>query len=362
MRKLLWIVMIVVFAMWGLSGCGGSEEVVASEQISEESGKNAEEVVASGENVEEAETEAAAEEVADTEVVVVSEEKVERVADADGINLGNIANSNFWSFQGNELFYTANYDVGIYNLETGDLSKVENHGGNNSYVVGNDLYFSHITGIRRADLSTGEYVQLSNSRANYINVHEDWVYFVNSMDNDTIYRMKTDGSEPQQLSILSSVRCLIQYDGYLYFNPYSEYNKLYRMKLDGSELVMINDQWVPFFMIYDGKLYMSQHGEYGIFRSELDGSGKTKLTDYYGDFFNITSDNVFYNNAAENYQLYRMKIDGSENELWLEQSVVYMCVNDGYLYFFNEKDAERRVHRMRYDSKELELMNLPSSI
>lgn len=46
-------------------------------------------------------------------------------------------------------------------------------------------------------------------------------------------------------------------------------------------------------MIYEDKLYMSQHGEYGIYQSALDGSGKSKLTDYYGDYFNIVNDHIF---------------------------------------------------------------------
>jgi hypothetical protein len=195
-----------------------------------------------------------------------------------------------------------------------------------------------------------------------MNVHEDWIYFVNENDDDTVYRMKTDGSEMKQLSTLDSVRSLLYHDGYLYFVPNTDYYVLYRMKSDGSDLTVINEDWIEFFIIFDNKLYVSQLGEDGIFRSDLDGTGKIKLTDYYSDFFNITNGYIFYNNTEENSQqahLYRMKLDGSNNTLWLDQAVGYMCVNDGYLYFYNEKDEEPHVYRMYYDNKELELVDLP---
>ena len=365
MRKVLCIFLIFIFFMGTLAACGNNEGEKETDQALTVNNEPSNVIVEENEtnpNSDDSESQENTDsEVVETQVPDESEEVVERVAEPGGMNLGNIANSGFWTFQGQEVFYTAGHDLGIYNLETGDLSKLDYHGGHHKYIVGNDLYFSHITGIRKADLSTGEYVQLTNFTATYINVYEDWVYFVNYREDDKVYRMRTDGSDLQELSSLESVRILLQYDGYLYFNPYSEYNKLYRMKLDGSDLVMINDQWVVFFMIYDDKLYMSQEGIPGIYVSNLDGSNISKLTDYYGPYLNIVNDYIFYNNAVENNQLYRMKLDGSQNELWLDQRVSYMCVNDDYLYFFNDKDPDLGVVRMHYDSRELEVMNLPTT-
>jgi hypothetical protein len=354
--------------MGSLTGCGNNEgenqtdpalavNNAAANPIVEENETTSNNQVVENEAADEAEENPSGETAVDE--TITTDEAIERVPEPGGMNLGNIANSGFWTFQGPEIFYTAGHDLGIYNLETQQVSKLDYHGGHHKYIVGNDLYFSHITGVRKADLRTGDYVQLTNTTASYINVYEDWIYFVNYREDDKVYRMKTDGSNIQELSSLESVRILLQHDGYLYFTPYSEYNKLYRMKLDGSDLVMINDQWVPFFMIYDDKLYMSQHGEYGIYQSALDGSGKSKLTDYYGDYFNIVNDHIFYSNSVENYQFYRMNLDGSENQLWLDQRVNYMCVNDDYLYFFNDKDPDLGVVRMHYDSRELEVMDLP---
>lgn len=357
MIKKIWLLVFLVFSLWIFVACA-IPDVANGNETNEIEG----EVVGQDSEIDsEAQEESEDSEVTET-VVDGSQKPIDRVADEEGVNLGNIANSNFWVFQGNELFYPANFDLGIYNLDSGLVSKVEYHAGHYPYIAGNDYYFSHITGIRRADLKTGEYIQLSHEGGRYINVVGDWVYFVNNKDDDRVYRMKTDGSEMQQLSTMYDVRGLLAYKGYLYFNPYSEYNKLYRMKDDGSDLTMINEQWIPFFMIYKDELYMTQHGEYGIFKSALDGSGKTKLTDYYGGYFNILNDYIFYNNEVEGYQLYRMKTDGSDNVLWLPQSVIYTCVNEGYLYFFNDKDPEMRVHRMYYDSKELEVLNLPHQI
>ena len=363
MRKILWVFLISIFIMGTLAACANNEGENQTDQASSVNNEPSNDLVEESDldsNTTPSESQDSSEsEVVETQEMDEAEAELIRVAEPGGINLGNIANSGFWTFQGQEVFYTAGHDLGIYNLETGDLSKLENHGGHHRYIVGNDIYFSHITGIRKADLSTGDYVQLTNFTATYINVYEDWVYFVNYKEDDKVYRMRTDGSDLQELSSLESVRILLQYDGYLYFNPYSEYNKLYRMQLDGSDLVMINDQWVDFFMIYEDKLYMSQEGIPGIYTSNLDGSMISKLTDYYGPYINIVNDYIFYNNTVEKNQLYRMKLDGSENELWLDQRVSYMCVNDGYLYFFNNKDPELGVVRMHYDSKELEAVDLP---
>lgn len=251
-EKLLWGFIILMFAFGALTACGNNDSGedtpvndAPSEALVETNDTQEQEPVDKGDTEGEP-TEANPGTELEPDETVTPEEGIERVAEPGGMNLGNIANSGFWTFQGPELLYTAGHDLGIYNLETGDLSKLDHHGGHHKYIVGNDLYFSHITGVRKADLRTGDYEQLGNQRARYINIQDDWIYFVNSMDSDTVYRMKTDGSDLQQLSTLSSVRCLLQYDGYLYFNPNSENNRLYRMKLNGSDLVMINDQWIPF--------------------------------------------------------------------------------------------------------------------
>ncbi len=122
---------------------------------------------------------------------------------------GNIANTSFWGFQDNTLYYTANYDLGVLDLTTGDISKIKNAAGNYYQMLGDYAFQSNLMGLNKINLKTGEIKNLTPDFAGYINAVDGWLYYINGKDKNTIYRVDIDGQNREKLSDLEDVSILL---------------------------------------------------------------------------------------------------------------------------------------------------------
>lgn len=277
---------------------------------------------------------------------------------------GNIANTSFWGFQDNTLYYTANYDLGVLDLTTGDISKIKNAAGNYYQILGDYAFQSNLMGLNKINLKTGEIKNLTPDFAGYINAVDGWLYYINGKDKNTIYRVDIDGQNREKLSDLEDVSILLYYEGTLYFNRYWNAWEIYKMNLDGSNLVMLQKEWIDFFLINDDLIYISDmtYGAEGTFRFDLNGGNKVKLTDAYGDYMNVCGGYLFFTNALDGSKLYRIDLDTLVMEKVLDFNVSHIHAYGDYLYFYNTQDPEYKVHRMHYNGNTLEPMNMPSTI
>lgn len=350
--RLFSVMGLFVLSILILVACGGSvnEEVTTGETVGN-SKENSSEV-------------AVVETVSSTEAKSEANLSASLVYNTIGGLPGNIANTSFWGFQDDYMYYTANYDLGILNLKTGDLSKIKNGAGNSYQILGEYAFQSNLMGLNKVNLTTGEIKNLSPDFAGSINAVDSWIYYINGKDSNTIYRIDTEGQNREKLSDLVDVDILLYYDGQLYFNRYWNNWEIYKMNLDGSDVVMLQKEWIEFFLIHDNDIYFSDESYTvkGIFRFDLNGGNKVKLTDAYGDHMNVCGGYLFFNNALDEYKLYRINLDGFEMEKVLDFTISYIHSYGDYLYLYNTQDPEMRVHRMHYDSNTLEPMNMPASI
>lgn len=277
---------------------------------------------------------------------------------------GNIANTSFWGFQGNTLYYTANYDLGILNLETGDVSKIKNAAGNYYQILGDYAFQSNLMGLNKINLKTGEITNLTPDFAGSINAVDGWLYYINGKDSNTIYKVDMNGQNREKLSDLVDVSILIYYKDQLYFNRYWNAWEIFKMNTDGSNVVMLQEKWIDFFIIHDDLIYISDmtYGAEGLFRFDLNGGNRVKLTDAYGDFMNVCGDYLFFINALDGNKLYRIHLESLAMEKVLDFNVSHIHAYGDYLYMYNTQDPEYRVHRMHIVGNTLEPMNMPSTI
>ena len=123
-RRLLWMALTVLFVLTVTSCSSEKESDVEAETLST------------------AESESEASRTDETEAAESEsdESSNDEVANLVGGTPGNIANGSFWGYQGNKLYYTDNYDLGILDLETGELEKIENAGGSSIQILGEYAY------------------------------------------------------------------------------------------------------------------------------------------------------------------------------------------------------------------------------
>lgn len=194
-----------------------------------------------------------------------------------------------------------------------------------------------------------------------ININGDWIYF-KSLSPDKyyeMYRMKKDeSSQPQDLGFTSDSDKEKFIGDYIYYRPYSRdilYNSddtLRRIKIDGTE-----DKSLARGASYDGLgisgdyIYYnkvsdsSNNYEELFFKCKLDGSDETQIfTDIKDGYIIKVTDNWIYireddDVASGKYSIYRIKLDGSEKKQIYDgngSSDNISILNDDWIYNYKE--------------------------
>lgn len=177
-----------------------------------------------------------------------------------------------------------------------------------------------------------EAVTLGNTHGNIANKglvcgYDGWIYYSDFNNEGYLCRMKADGSDKQ---ILLEEKCeyINVMNDYLYFKGENGFIK--RCKLDGSELVNLTEKYVgEIFVTSENIFYISD----SIEKIDLDGSRHESLTKE-GNYFNIDicGDYIFYTELSDNFKIYAVKKDGSQQYLVMENARAGVILGE-YLYY-----------------------------
>ena len=163
-----------------------------------------------------------------------------------GNNIGNLMNMGLLSYDADNIYYNHISDESIW------ITKID-HLGNRTKLVEGDGW--------------------------YLNVIEDWLYYVNSDDNK-IYRVSTNGKNFEKVSDLE-VSFLYAYDGLFYIITSIDdaVHNLYTINYDGTDLKPICDDKVSeIYICSDSIYYYTYHDQKSfIYRINLDGSDKQEV-------------------------------------------------------------------------------------
>jgi hypothetical protein len=187
--------------------------------------------------------------------------------------------------------------------------------------------------------------KVSDDMPSYLNVAEGWIYYSNFSDGHKLYKMKTDGTSRTKLTDcqVSDVNVINNHVYYVNWDNTDEkqINVLYRMDTGGQNNTVIDDGPCS-SVITDGEfLYVTRPtggGDFSIFRMNLDGSDPVQLNSgHYSHFPNICGEYIFYWSVGEN-RLRRMQKDGSENVVVGNMPVDYVNAWGNHVYFSNAAD------------------------
>lgn len=186
-------------------------------------------------------------------------------------------------------------------------------------------------------------IKLSNDNPGFINVSGDWIYYVNINEMGKLYKVKTDGTNRTKLldTNVNSVR--VVGDWIYYTKPNGGISELYKIKTDGTSNTkfIFSDSSISgvddFITVFGDWIYTncyvkdpatSTYSSY-IYKIKVDGSQAVKLSDTYSYRMNIFGDWLYYQDPHDNYNIYKMKLEGSE----VTQLTNYTN-NDGNVYNF----------------------------
>ncbi|HQA57514.1 MAG TPA: DUF5050 domain-containing protein [Acetivibrio sp.] len=182
-------------------------------------------------------------------------------------------------------------------------------------------YYSITSKLCKIKIDESSEQLLANISAWYINVVDDWIYFSNSNDDDSIYRISIDGNDMQKLNN------------------------------DKSWDITVKDGWI---------FYSNESDGYGIYKMKTDGSCRTKINSDKSYCLNITDDWIYYVNKSDRGSLYKIRLDGSQKEKLINDDCNYINAEDGCIYYVNNSD-EGRIYKLTMNGNAMRINDDTSS-
>jgi hypothetical protein len=191
----------------------------------------------------------------------------------------------------------------------------------------------------------------------------DWIYYRNSKDYDSLYKVRTDGSENTKL-YEGSVRSVNVIDDRIYFiqsetlPPPQTAVHIYRLNTDGTGATKLFDNSLPFntglvndiFVVGDWIYYLNLTS---LMRMRTDGTDTTKLTDKNVTAFNVVGDWIyFFEFGQDKYLINKIRTNGSEETLLLDYNhkVFNLLVIGDWMYY--TKLGSDNMYKLRTDGSE----------
>ena len=175
----------------------------------------------------------------------------------------------------------------------------------------------------------------------------DWVY----TNRGGIVKVRTDGVESQRLNDFQSSGSFRTDGQWLYLGCE------YKLAPDGSNVQQINDKKVASgytVNISDGWVYYydeDENGEDCVYKFKTDGTQKEKIHAGRVDYMIVDGEWIYYASMYDDTSIYKMKTDGSEDQLVLEEDrISTLNLSGEWLYYAADNtDGETSLYRVKVD-------------
>ncbi len=279
-----------------------------------------------------------------------------------------------------------------------------------TWIINNKwLYYQDNIGrLCRIRLDGRDNTRLTENTAVSFLIKDNLLYYINSSDNDRLYRSDLDGSNNKKVE-LNNERSenIITTEDYIYYVSADKDNRLFRIKPDGKGNKKVIDKEIAFpnclsDSIYyinnsqGGKLYCSNMtgkvskvvdieefkatkisddnqlkignttgniANFGIaaidgdwlyyndgialYKEHINGSGQKKLVEERTSFLNVIDDWIYYA-SSNNLNIYKISIDGSGKTVVNSDKSTYLNVIGEWIYYVNESD-DGKICKIRTD-------------
>lgn len=224
----------------------------------------------------------------------------------------------------------------------------------------------------------------------YSAYEKQWIFYVSpNADSSKIClnKVKNDGSKMQTiLEADYDILSLNAVNGYLYFISIAtseadnlastlpddekaslDYvnNKICRIKQDGSDLTVLNDNefsndCYEIYVIKDKIYYIGEN--YNIYKMDLDGNNKTQISKNKTGYLGMNEKYILYNDYPENseeltqeeadnanYVTYIMNIDGTNAKPVNGERLYSVTIKDNYIYYTNK---DKQICKIKIDGSD----------
>lgn len=223
-------------------------------------------------------------------------------------------------------------------------------------VQQNNLIYYSDPSLYKSNYDGSQKAKLSDDNANFINIVDNWIYYSNASDKGNLYKIKTDGTGRTKLNDVESKYMRVVGDKIYYSDPTNNY-AIYKMNLDGTNTQSYNVSPADYMFMSSEDLYIADpNGNTDFYRYVLStNSVQNKAASLVGDF-NVTDNMVFYTSSLYGNNLFKITPDGSDI-LYLNR-VDARCISViGNWVYFNNASDNYRLYRIRKDGVGMELFS-----
>lgn len=215
--------------------------------------------------------------------------------------------------------------------------------------------------------------KVHDDKAVYINADENYIYYVranNTKENPNIsffvysnvgiYRINQNGSKLKSISEHPSSHLTLR-GNFLYYQDYNvdEGLYLYRKQIDGTmERLLIRDTVIPTTVLDNRLIFAGVSNNHNLNAMDLSSFTVNTVVEGSVAYPIFVGEEVYYMNIEDDYKIYKMNQDGSNNTLIVdERCSTYNISNNGkYLYYQVDDTKHNRICRINLSTLQAETL------
>lgn len=198
-------------------------------------------------------------------------------------------------------------------LDETALAGLTAQSGNSVVTEGCTLYLgSETIYAAKGGLYSSTRGLLTSDTAESLGYANGYIYYVNTTDGDTLYRIDATGQNRQQIL---NVKCgMVQIAGsYIIFENKTDGSALYTADLTGGSQARLTNDRISMFTVFKGYIYCRNDSMTGsLYRYSLDGVESEELADVRVSCINISDNFVYYMNMNDDGKIYRVSPEGGD--------------------------------------------------
>jgi hypothetical protein len=290
-----------------------------------------------------------------------------------GNSCGNIVNGGYAANYNGSIYYVNGLDVGM--TSDNKLYKVESDWSGKTKISDDKAHFINIADdwIYYSNMSDGdsqfggkiykikvdgtERTKLNDYDSTYVSVCGDWIYYTNGsvgewISNNKIYKIKTDGTSEQMICDDMCSNLVVEGDWIYYLSDVSSnkgyYNSyLYRIKLDGSEKTKVYEIPMYDFIISNEQIIFNDDD--GLSIMDMSGQNVRHVATGINMYYNTDGTWIYYSDDAPYGGLYRIKPDGTNNEKLSDNRIANIHIVGDWIYYASMMAENTNPYRIKTD-------------
>lgn len=179
----------------------------------------------------------------------------------------------------------------------------------------------------------------SNNNGSAVKGEDGYTYFLNSGDNDSIYKEDASGQYAIQIG-LDRAQYMNEQDGWLYYSNYSDGEKLYRIRTDGTRREKICEDAAAYIVVRGDWVYYTNNSQFGKLYKIGISAGASSKDELKPDPSTYTTD------ASGIHGIPLDVVSSSQNVPYDETA--YINVADNWIYYVNNSD-EHKIYKIDTD-------------